>query len=102
MYKRYGWVLLVLALVSPLGLLANKTAWGEWDADGLNQLVGYIPQGITIYGGMWKAIFPDYSLQFLGESWGGVYVGYILGNYRRRGCLCGCPVDYAATDSTQK
>jgi len=78
MHKRYWFILLVFALLSPLGLLASGTAWGEWDADGLKETLGYVPQGMEQLESFWQAIFPDYSMQFLGDGTIGQYTGYIL------------------------
>lgn len=78
MFRRYGLALLALAILSPLGLLTEGTAWGEWDADSLKEMLGYVPQGMEQVGDLWQAIFPDYSMNFLGESTIGQYVGYIF------------------------
>ena len=37
--------LVVLAFATPLGLLAAGTAWAEWGADELKEILGYVPQG---------------------------------------------------------
>ena len=78
MHKRYWFILLVFALLSPLGLLASGTAWGEWDTDGLKETLGYVPQGMEQLESFWQAIFPDYSMPFLGDGTIGQYTGYIL------------------------
>jgi cobalt/nickel transport system permease protein len=57
------WIgLAVLALLSPLGLLAAGTAWGEWGTEELVQLSGSVPQGLEHLSGLWRAPLPDYSL----------------------------------------
>jgi len=63
----------LLALLSPLGLLASNTAWGEWGSDELVQLLGYVPKGLTRLSGIWDAPLPDYSVPRIGEA-----PGYIL------------------------
>ena len=78
MYKRYGFVLLVLSILTPLGLIAEGTAWGEWGADEMKSTLGYVPEGMQRFGDWWQALFPDYSMKFLGESIIGQSVGYIL------------------------
>ncbi|MBP2642530.1 MAG: domain containing protein [Firmicutes bacterium] len=78
MHRQYWFILLIIAILSPLGLLANGTAWGEWDAEGLQAMLGYVPQGMEHVQNIWQAIFPDYSIRFLGESILGQYAGYIL------------------------
>jgi len=78
MYKRYWFALLAFAILSPLGLLANGTAWGEWDTEGLKETLGYVPQGMEQLESFCQTLFPDYSMQFLGDSTLGQYAGYIL------------------------
>ncbi|MDR0906252.1 MAG: cobalt transporter CbiM [Oscillospiraceae bacterium] len=65
---------LVLALIAavPLGLLAAGTAWGEWGADEIGEIAGFVPAGLS--GGFeFSAIMPDYSIAGLPEV-----AGYIL------------------------
>ncbi len=63
------WILLaVLALLSPLGLLLPRffrsgTAWGEWNADELGKMLGYVPHGIAGQGAQWNAPLPNYMPQ---------------------------------------
>lgn len=66
---------LVAALVvaTPLGLLAEGTAWGEWGADEIAQTgAGYTPAGFQD-GFEWGALMPDYSFGDLPDA-----VAYIL------------------------
>ena len=58
--------LLVLALLTPLGILLPKKfnakeAWGEWGADKLGKITGYIPEGLKKLTDLWKAPMPDYN-----------------------------------------
>ena len=58
----------VLALLSPLGIILPAQfraggAWGEWGADQIGTLVGYVPKGLTKLGGLWPAPLPDYALK---------------------------------------
>jgi cobalt/nickel transport system permease protein len=66
--------LVVLALLTPVGLLAPGTAWGEWSAHELQRLgLGFIPQGMAKIQGWWSAPFSGYSLPQMGTA-----LGYIL------------------------
>jgi len=63
--RRIGAVVAALALISPLGLylparFGAGTAWGEWSADEIAKLAGYVPKGL--HHEAWKAPMPDYSL----------------------------------------
>ena len=58
----------ILALLSPLGLLLPEhfkagTAWGEWGADEIKTLTGYIPEKLGKLSGLWKAPMPDYAVK---------------------------------------
>ncbi len=67
-------IVLVVALIAatPLGLLAQGDAWGEWSAEDLANLVGYTPVGLED-GWEWSALMPDYSIGMLPD-----WIGYIL------------------------
>ena len=78
MVRRYWLGLMILAILSPIGLLAEGTAWGEWDAEELQETVGYLPQGMERLKNVWQAIFPDYSMNFLGDSTLGHSMEYAL------------------------
>jgi ABC-type Co2+ transport system, permease component len=73
----YG-LLAALILLTPLGLLATGTAWGEWGADEIGEVVsngkalGFIPQGMQ-NGFSFEAMMPDYSVGGIPEV-----AGYIL------------------------
>ncbi len=58
----------VLVMLSPLGLLLPEhfkagSAWGEWGADEMRSLVGYIPKGLFKIATFWNAPMPDYAFK---------------------------------------
>lgn len=63
------WIFIgVLIVLSPLGLLLPEhfkagSAWGEWGADEMRQLVGYIPKGLENLSSLWSAPIPDYAFK---------------------------------------
>ena len=63
------WIgLAVLIILSPIGLILPEhfkagSAWGEWGADEMQKLVGYIPQGLERLAGLWNAPIPDYAFK---------------------------------------
>jgi hypothetical protein len=63
----------LLALLSPLGLLAENTAWGEWGGAELHKLLGYIPPGVAKFGDVWHAPLAGYTVPHTGDK-----AGYIL------------------------
>lgn len=67
--------LLVLIILTPLGLLAPGTAWGEWGAEELAAMgLGFIPAGLEKLGTLWGAPMPDYEIPALGN----MSLSYIL------------------------
>jgi len=67
-----------LIVLTPIGLLATGTAWGEWGVDEMATLVsggtqlGYTPSGMES-GFEFSTLFPDYSMTGMPE-----WTGYIL------------------------
>lgn len=79
--QRYKPVILpfaALAFLTPLGLLATGTAWGEWSMEEIREQLGYIPQGITVAANWWNSLLPDYTVPALGEGGFGAAAGYVL------------------------
>jgi cobalt/nickel transport system permease protein len=62
-----------LIVLTPLGLLAEGTAWGEWGAEEIAEVVtngtplGYTPQGL-LNGWSLNVPLPDYALEGMPES----------------------------------
>jgi cobalt/nickel transport system permease protein len=69
---RLAWILLAcLVFLTPLGLLAPGTAWGEWSAEQLRDAgLNFVPQGMHKWESFWQAAFADYSIPGLGEKTG--------------------------------
>jgi hypothetical protein len=60
-------ILLLLCLITPVGILLpaffnTGDAWGEWSAQTVKELVGYVPDGLAKYSDIWQAPLPDYSV----------------------------------------
>ena len=73
----YGLIVALICL-TPLGLLATGTAWGEWGAEEIKDVVsggntlGYVPEGMK-NGFSFEAIMSDYAIKGLPDI-----AGYIL------------------------
>jgi cobalt/nickel transport system permease protein len=65
--------ILFLIILTPLGLLAAGTAYGEWAPEELKAKVGFVPPGLEKLSGLWHAPFSDYSFSSLHPV-----IGYIL------------------------
>ena len=78
-YGRYITGLIVVALLTPLGLLASGTAWGEWGSEDLKAKLGYVPSGLKKLGDFWNHIlFKDYGIAGLDQSFWQQALGYII------------------------
>lgn len=67
-YKKLWWGLGALIVLSPLGLLASGTAWGEWGLDEMEDKLGFIPQGMSRLSESWHALVPDYGIPGLDQT----------------------------------
>ena len=60
-------ILFFLCLISPVGILLPIVfnagdAWGEWSAQTVKDLIGYVPKGLEKYSDVWNAPLPDYTV----------------------------------------
>lgn len=68
-------LIIALIFLSPLGLLASGTAWGEWGADEISSVtasgktLGFIPKGMQ-NGFRFSALMKDYSVKGLPDGFG--------------------------------
>ena len=60
------WIgLCLLVVVSPLGVLLPRyfkagCAWGEWGVGGIQNLTGYVPEGLEKISHLWSAPLHNY------------------------------------------
>ncbi|WP_018604482.1 cobalt transporter CbiM [Uliginosibacterium gangwonense] len=89
------WYMLAgLMILSPLGLLAAGTAWGEWsaedfaDAQARQEMLlasanaappADVPQGLKALSGLWSAPIPDYAPSFMHSAHFGYMLSAIVG-----------------------
>ena len=62
-YKKLFYFLVFLFIVSPVGVLTDSPAWGEWEKDFYKAVLGFIPEGIK--EGVSFSFIPDYSFDGL-------------------------------------
>lgn len=78
-YRKLWWALGALIILSPLGLIATGTAFGEWGADQLQEQLGFIPAGFEKMVDLWThAPLPDYGIAGFDGSFMQSAAGYIL------------------------
>ncbi len=57
------WAFLILLIIlTPLGLIAPGTPWGEWGKSEMLDLIGYVPSGMDGLRDLWKGVLPGYNL----------------------------------------
>jgi len=62
-----------MIILSPIGLLASGTAWGEWSNSEIQKLVGYIPSGMS-NGLNYNSFLSGYTVPFIMSD----TLGYML------------------------
>lgn len=77
-YKSIFIALGAMIVLTPIGLIATGTAWGEWGADELKEKIGFVPQGFEKFADMWRALLPDYSIPGHANSFLESSIGYII------------------------
>jgi hypothetical protein len=78
MFKK-AWIgLIIMILLTPIGLLASNSAWGEWGIIEIKQRIGFVPQGMNRFQAMIRSLFPDYVFPGLGRNYFQSAMGYIL------------------------
>lgn len=71
-------LLAALIVLTPIGLLAEGSAWGEWSKDEIAATgVGFTPSGM-MSGIHYKALLPDYSIVGL-PNWFGYILSAMIG-----------------------
>jgi len=71
-YKKLIIALAVLIVLTPLGLITQNPAWGEWSEEEMRSMIGFVPKGIKD-GAVFSAPFGDYSFLPLGEIGGYIF-----------------------------
>jgi len=86
-FQKKLWIgLLIMALLTPLGILLPETfnaedAWGEWGIDKLEKLLGYVPEGLKKLADIWKAPISDYNFGGEGASKAVQVLSYIASGF---------------------
>jgi hypothetical protein len=73
--------ILILIILTPLGLIAQGPAWGEWSVDEIRSMIGYVPQSIENTKPLIGAIIPDYEISGVGaiaSTWISAVFGALL------------------------
>jgi hypothetical protein len=78
---KWAWAAVAALLVlTPIGLLAEGTAWGEWSRNELANLgLGYIPAGFDRLADIWAAPLAGYDIPILSNPTVAYMVSALLG-----------------------
>ena len=85
-YRKLWTAIGILILLAPLvglmlpELLKASGAWGEWGADEIRNIAGYLPEGLKRFSELWSAPIPDYAF----SGWDkGVksYIAYMISGF---------------------
>ncbi len=63
-YRNVLFLMFILLLMLPLGLMTDAPAWGEWDLSFYEKALGFIPEGIK-KGNVIDPLIQDYILKDL-------------------------------------
>jgi tetrahydromethanopterin S-methyltransferase subunit C len=83
-FEKKLWLgIFALAVLSPLGIILPEKfgaegAWGEWGADALEKLLGYVPGGLKKTADIWDAPIRNYSFGGEGAVLSTRIVSYIV------------------------
>ena len=91
--KKILMILLIMCLLTPAGILLPVffkagDAWGEWSAQTVKDMVGFVPRGLAKYSDRWKSPLEDYTVTDSNKS-----VGHRSGYYIVSGII-GATVTY--------
>lgn len=73
--------ILITILLTPLGLIAEGPAWGEWSVEEIEAMIGFVPQSIGSTTPLIGAVIPDYEisgLNALASTWISAALGVVL------------------------
>lgn len=78
-FRKLAFGLVIIAILSPFGLLATGTAWGEWGGNELETKLGFLPSGFQKTSDFWKhALFKDYTLAGYDQIFWQQALGYLV------------------------
>jgi len=79
MRYRTGWiVLLLVAILTPLGIIAAGGAWGEWGSDGVKERAGFVPRGMHAEAGGRERPLQGYTVPVLERGPFGKGLGTVI------------------------
>ncbi|WP_024786763.1 MULTISPECIES: PDGLE domain-containing protein [unclassified Lebetimonas] len=72
-------IMVIMIAAVPVGLLTSAPAFGEWDNDYYQKVLGFIPKGLANFPQLAHPLLPDYSLPGTNDVLG-YYVSAVVGS----------------------
>jgi cobalt/nickel transport protein len=90
----------IMALLTPIGIYLPEKfnagdAWGEWGTDKIQEMLGYVPEGLKKLADFWKPPVPDYNFGGETAAMSTQVISYIISG--AIGIVAGAIVIYAIT-----
>ena len=77
--KKYLFVFIFIVIaLTPLGLIAEGPAWGEWSVEEIQAMVGFVPHSIEVTQPLIAAMIPDYEISGM-NAWASTWISAALG-----------------------
>lgn len=77
--KKLWAAIIALVILTPLGLLASGTAWGEWSGNEIKNMIGYMPKGLAKSApGPRLNLFSGYGITGWSKNFFQSATGYII------------------------
>jgi hypothetical protein len=59
--------LVVMAVLTPFGVFLPELfnagdAWGEWGTETVQEMFGFVPEGMEKLSSLWNSLIPDYNI----------------------------------------
>lgn len=75
--KRVFYIFALMLILVPLGLLTEAPAWGEWENEYYQKVLGFIPEGIKNAKSI-HSLISDYSIEGVNDVVG-YYISALVG-----------------------
>jgi len=100
--KKWLIILAIMAILTPLGLLATGEAWGEWGHETIKEIAGYVPEGLKRVRTLWITFMPDYTVHGLEGNMLKESIGTIISAFAGAGIVASIAFLIARISTNQR